>query len=166
MRVDHNRNSVKVIQKNSSKQTDVLTTPNKKIIALKLKEGTVISKKLEPTISLAKSITSFEILTTSIDTPRPYEIKKLPIVEQQNNYVAPNEVSKSPVKMIIGIILLILGVLGLYYSLSALTVDSLWVGAGIPNGCTEIIRLLAQALICAIIGIGGLFLTIIGLISH
>ena len=83
MRVNHNSNSVKVIQKNSSKQTDVLTTSNKKIIALKLKEGTVISKKSEPTLSLAKSITSFEILTASIDTPRPYEIKKLPVVEEE-----------------------------------------------------------------------------------
>ena len=76
MRVDHNRNSVKVIQKNPAKSIDVLTTSNEKTIALKLNDESIFSKK-------AKHSIPFELLTASIDTPKPYEIKKLPIVEEE-----------------------------------------------------------------------------------
>ena len=78
VRVYHNSNSAKVFQKNPTKSLDVLTISNEKNIAPKLKEGTIILKN-------AKHSIPFELLTASIDTPKPYEIKKLPVVEEVQN---------------------------------------------------------------------------------
>jgi hypothetical protein len=94
VRVYHNRNSTKVIQKVAAKPTDVLTTSNEKNIAPKLKVETVVSKKLETKILSEKHLLPIENVTASIYNSKPDVLKILPSVEEENNLGKSNILNK------------------------------------------------------------------------
>jgi len=132
VRVYHNSNSAKVFQKNPTKSLDVLTISNEKNIAPKLKEGTIILKN-------AKHSIPFELLTASIDTPKPYEIKKLPVVEEEQKTTV--SVSKPEHKGISGgykfaIVLLVIGVILILVGVLITPVKHDWNSGG--EGCAPI----------------------------
>jgi len=156
VRVYHNSNSAKVFQKNPTKSLDVLTISNEKNIAPKLKEGTIILKN-------AKHSIPFELLTASIDTPKPYEIKKLPVVEEEQNTtvsVAKPERKTMSGGTIVGLVLVGLGLLLILIGLLPNSKGE--VGAALPGdgGCF----LAFYGLV--IMAIGGLIILISSLVNN
>ena len=166
VRVDHNRNSVKVIQKVPAKTIEVITASTENATTLKLKDEPVILKHTEAPASYAKHVAPFDNVSASVNNSKPDIIKKLPLIEEENKYMKPKAQNKNPNKsLLVGIILLVIGVLGLILSFTVLK-DNIFSAQTVQNGCSDIIGYFAAIAVSSILGIVGLVLTIVGLINN
>ena len=166
IRVNHNSNSAKVIQKNQAKPITVLATSNENIIAPILKKEIVFTKNIETKITSLKQTSPFDNVSASVNNSKPDIIKKLPLIEEENKYVKPKAQNKNPSKsLLVGIILLVIGVLGLILSFTVLK-DNIFSAQTAQNGCNDIIEYFAAIAVSGILGIVGLVLTIVGLINN
>ncbi|MEI6594953.1 MAG: hypothetical protein WCO28_05270 [Bacteroidota bacterium] len=166
IRVNHNSNSAKVIQKIQAKPITVLATSNENIIAPILKKEIVFTKNIETKITSLKQTSPFDNVSASVNNSKPDIIKKLPLIEEENKYVKPKAQNKNPSKsLLVGIILLVIGVLGLILSFTVLK-DNIFSAQTAQNGCNDIIEYFAAIAVSCTLGIVGLVLTIVGLINN
>ena len=116
-------------------------------------------------IFASSETSNFEILNSSIDTPKPYIIKKLPVVEEENlnnekheKFVEPpnpNE-QNATTKIIIGVLLILIGIVGFLTSITF-----------VSNGgnCDSAFRGLIIGFLAIILLVIGIAFFIIGLIQ-
>lgn len=118
---------------------------------------------------------SDDFLTATIDTPKPYIIKKLPVVEDENFNISrqkennqktdtqkPKE-KKFPIKILFGILLILLGVLGIFNFYSYSTTRH--TGATIDQSCNDGCAALFYGILGVGVSITGLILLIVGLVQ-
>ena len=124
-------------------------------------------------IVASKNSSNFEMKDLSVDTPKPFIIKKTPVIvdeniqekekKESNDSSSDKEEKKFPAKIMIGLILMILGGVGFY--LSILYINNSQRSSYYSTGCSELFTGLLLGLISALLTISGVILTIIGLID-